>query len=99
MIGPGLRALAEKHDAIGEVRGLGVFWALDLVSDPERRTPLADAQQAKVAAACKQLGLMPFATANRIHLVPPCTTSEAEVREGLDILDRALKTGDELLGA
>lgn len=96
---PALAEIAERHACVGEVRGLGVFWALDLVSDPERRTPLADAQQAKVAAACKQLGLMPFATANRIHLVPPCTTSEAEVREGLDILDRALKTGDELLGA
>ena len=96
---PALAEIAERHPCVGEVRGLGVFWALDLVSDPERRTPLADAQQAKVAAACKQLGLMPFATANRIHLVPPCTTSEAEVREGLDILDRALKTGDELLGA
>ena len=33
MLGPGLRELAERHPVIGEVRGLGVFWALDLVTD------------------------------------------------------------------
>ena len=33
VIGPGLRDLMDKHKVIGEVRGLGVFWALDLVTD------------------------------------------------------------------
>ena len=35
VLGPGLRELAERHPVIGEVRGLGVFWALDLVSNRE----------------------------------------------------------------
>ena len=46
------------------------------------------------AAACKQRGLWPFVHFNRTHVVPPCTTTEAEVREGLAILDEALETAD-----
>src|SRR5439155_1553162 len=41
VLGPGLRELADRHPVIGEVRGLGVFWALDLVSNRETREPLA----------------------------------------------------------
>ena len=40
VIGPGLRDLAERHPSIGEVRGLGVFWALELVKDRRTREPL-----------------------------------------------------------
>ena len=43
-----------------------------------------------ILAACKRLGLLPFANYNRIHVVPPLTISAAETREGLDILDQAL---------
>ncbi|MFY9231927.1 MAG: aminotransferase class III-fold pyridoxal phosphate-dependent enzyme, partial [Candidatus Nanopelagicales bacterium] len=96
---PGLRALAEKHPVIGEVRGLGVFWALDLVTNRETREPLApyggtsDAMNALVAA-CKSRGLMPFANFNRMHVVPPCTITEDEARAGLAILDEAFSEID-----
>ena len=94
VLGPGLRALAEKYPMIGEVRGLGVFWALDLVKNRETREPLApyggtsDAMNALVAA-CKSRGLMPFVNFNRMHVVPPCTITEDEARAGLAILDEA----------
>jgi len=99
VLGPGLRALAEKHPVIGEVRGLGVFWALDLVTNRETRAPLApyggtsDAMNALVAA-CKSRGLMPFANFNRMHVVPPCTITEDEARAGLAILDEAFSEID-----
>jgi taurine--2-oxoglutarate transaminase len=87
---------------VGEVRGLGVFWALELVSDPHTREPLvpynasgADAKpMVEFAAACKQRGLWPFTHFNRTHVVPPCTSTEQEVREGLAILDEALEVAD-----
>ena len=41
VLGPGLRQLADRHPVIGEVRGLGVFWALELVADRATREPLA----------------------------------------------------------
>ncbi len=45
-------------------------------------------------AACKAAGLLPFANFNRIHVVPPCTVSESEARQGLAILDHALDIAD-----
>ncbi len=41
VLAPGLAELASRHPVIGEVRGLGVFWALDLVTDRATREPLA----------------------------------------------------------
>jgi taurine--2-oxoglutarate transaminase len=102
VIGPGLRELAERHPAVGEVRGLGVFWALELVRDRQTREPLvpfnatgADAApMTEFSAACKERGLWPFTHFNRTHVVPPCTTSAEEVRAGLAILDEALEVAD-----
>jgi taurine--2-oxoglutarate transaminase len=102
VIGPELRALAQRHPSVGEVRGLGVMWALELVRDRETREPLvpfnatgaAAAPMAEFAAACKQRGLWPFTHFNRTHVVPPCTTTPDEVREGIAVLDAALETVD-----
>jgi taurine--2-oxoglutarate transaminase len=102
VIGPGLAELAERHPSVGEVRGLGVFWALELVRDRATREPLvpynaggADAAPMnEFAAACKERGLWPFTHFNRTHVVPPCTTSADEIREGIAILDEALDVAD-----
>lgn len=94
VLGPGLRELATKHKVIGEVRGLGVFWALDLVKDRATREMLApyggtSPAMTELVAACKTRGLMPFTNFNRLHVVPPCNVSVAEAHEGLAILDEA----------
>jgi taurine--2-oxoglutarate transaminase len=99
VIGPGLLDLAARHPVIGEVRGMAVFWALDLVANRETREPLAPyggSSEAMTAllADCKARGLVPFANFNRLHVVPPCTISEAEAKEGLAILDAALSVAD-----
>ena len=99
VLGPGLRELAEKHPVIGEVRGLGVFWALDLVTNRETREPLApyggtSQAMTELVTECKKRGLMPFANFNRMHVVPPCVVTEAEAREGLEILDQAFSAID-----
>ena len=47
-------------------------------------------QLAAIVAACTRRGLLPFTNFNRIHLVPPLTTTADEVHEGLEILDQAL---------
>ena len=43
----------------------------------------------ELIGACKSRGLMPFTNYNRLHVVPPCTVSETEAKEGLAILDEA----------
>jgi len=101
-IGPGLRDLATRHPSIGEVRGLGVFWALELVRSRTTREPLvpynasgADAQpMVELANAMRERGVWPFVHFNRTHFVPPCNVSAAEVDEGIAALDAGLDVTD-----
>ncbi|MFF9503655.1 aspartate aminotransferase family protein [Streptomyces sp. NPDC014656] len=103
VLGPGLRELAERHPSVGEVRGTGVFWALDLVKNKETREPLvpynaageANAPMAAFGAAAKKNGLWPFVNMNRTHAVPACNVTDDEVKEGLAALDAALTVADE----
>jgi len=100
VLGPGLRDLAERHPVIGEVRGLGVFWALDLVTDRATKEPLApyggtSAAMTELVVECKKRGLMPFTNFNRMHVVPPCTVTDAEAKEGLAILDEVFAITDQ----
>ncbi len=102
VIGPALAEIAERHPSVGEVRGLGVFWAIELVRDPATREPLvpynaagADAApMGELAAACKERGVWPFTHFNRMHVVPPCTISDDDAREGLAAIDEALAVAD-----
>ena len=97
IIAPALHDLAEKHKVIGDIRGTGVFWGMDLVTDRATREPLApygatSPAMNEFAASCKKEGLWPFVHFNRTHVVPPCTISEAELKEGFAILDKALSS-------
>jgi taurine--2-oxoglutarate transaminase len=102
VIGPELAKLKEHHPSVGDVRGLGVFWAIELVRNRETRKPLvpynaagADAKpMLELANACKERGLWPFTHFNRMHVVPPCTVTPEEVREGLAIIDDVLSIAD-----
>ncbi|WP_433733040.1 aspartate aminotransferase family protein [Nocardia sp. CA-129566] len=99
ILGPGLRELAERHPSIGDVRGTGVFWALELVRDRRTREPLApyggtSAAISETVAAAKAAGLLLFVNFNRLHVVPPCVIGEAEAKEGLAILDQVLTIAD-----
>ena len=99
VLGPGLADLAARHRSIGEVRGLGVFWALDLVKNRATKEPLApyggtSPAMNELVAACKARGLLPFTNYHRLHVVPPCTVSDAEAKEGLATLDEALSVAD-----
>ena len=102
VIGPVLDELKDRHPAVGDVRGLGMFWAIELVRDRETREPLvpfnaagADAAPvAEVVGAAKKQGLLVFSHFNRIHVVPPLVTTEDDLRAGLAILDDALTLAD-----
>ena len=99
VLGPGLRELADRHPVIGEVRGLGVFWALELVSDRATREPLApyggtSPAMGELLSECKKRGLLPFANFNRMHVVPPCVVTDTEAKAGLAILDEVFSVID-----
>jgi len=99
VLGPGLKDLAERHPVIGDIRGLGVFWGVDLVTDRATREPLApyggtSPAMTELVVECKKRGLMPFTNFNRLHVVPPCIITESEAKEGLAILDEVLALTD-----
>ena len=74
---------------MGEVRGLGAFWAIELVRNRETREMLvpynASGPDAKpmqeLLAACKERGVWPFIHFNRLHVTPPLTTSLGRPRD------------------
>ena len=86
---PGLHALAAKYPMIGEVRGVGCFWALDLVADPVTRAPLDAATVGKLKTEMLQRGLLPFVVDNRIHVVPPLIVQPEHIETALRIYDEA----------
>ncbi|NLP84433.1 aspartate aminotransferase family protein [Microbacterium sp. CFH 90308] len=89
-IGPGLRALAEDHRLIGEVRGEGVFWAIELVTDRETREPVGADVIGRLKKELTSRGLLPFTAENRIHVVPPCVVTAGEVDQAMSIYHEAL---------
>ncbi|MEY4347653.1 MAG: hypothetical protein RIS43_72 [Actinomycetota bacterium] len=92
VLGPGLRALAERHPIIGDVRGVGAFWALDLVHDRATKRPVAPASGpapiiGELVAECRKNGLLPFVAANRIHICPPLNVTDEQITEALTKLE------------
>ena len=102
VFGPGLEELKAKHPSVGDVRGLGCFWAIELVKNRETKEMFvpfnasgADAApMVEVVTACKAAGLSPFAHFNRLHVTPPLVISDEDARLGLEIIDQALLLAD-----
>jgi taurine--2-oxoglutarate transaminase len=102
VLGPGLTKLGEAHPSVGDVRGMGFFWAVELVTDKGTREPLtpfnatgaAAAPMAAVTKAAKERGLWPFVAGNRLQIAPPLVTTEEDIRRGLEILDKVLEVAD-----
>jgi taurine--2-oxoglutarate transaminase len=98
-----LRELESKHPSIGDVRGLGCFWGIELVKNRETREPLvpfnatgkAFAPVARVAKAALERGLYLMTHWNVIIVAPPLTITRDEIDEGIGILDEALSIADE----
>jgi taurine---2-oxoglutarate transaminase len=99
----GLQHLAQRHPSIGDVRGLGCFFGLELVRDRETREPLvpfnatgeAFAPVARVMKAALERGLYLMTHWNVVMVCPPLTITREELDEGLAILDEALAIADE----
>jgi taurine--2-oxoglutarate transaminase len=98
-----LGKLAERHPSIGEVRGLGCFWGLELVRDRETREPLvpfnATGEAAvpvnRVVKAGLERGLYLMTHWNVVMVCPPLTITREELEEGVGVLDEILAIADE----
>jgi taurine---2-oxoglutarate transaminase len=102
VLGERLGELAERHPSIGDVRGRGLFYGIELVRDRETREPLvpfnatgeAFAPMAKVAKAAAQKGVYLMTHWNVIIVAPPLTITREELDEGLAVLDEVLELAD-----
>ncbi len=90
VLGPGLAELAATNPLVGEVRGLGVFWAVELVKDQATREPVDAALMGRIKAGALARGLLPFLADNRVHVVPPCVVTPDEAATGLGLLTEVL---------
>lgn len=99
VIGPRLRDLAQRHPSLGEVRGTGVMWALELVANPDTREPLApyggtSPAMQELVGFLKSERVLVYTNFNRIHVFPPCNISDEDVAHGLDVIDAGLDGTD-----
>jgi taurine--2-oxoglutarate transaminase len=98
-----LAGLAERHPSIGDVRGLGCFWGLELVKSRETREPLvpynatgeAAAPMGRLMRAAMERGLFLMTHWNVAMVCPPLTITHEELAEGIGILDDVLALADE----
>src|SRR6059036_1951621 len=98
-----LTGLAERHPSIGELRGLGCFWGLELVRNRVTREPLvpfnasgeAAAPMGRLGKAALDRGLYLMTHWNVIMICPPLTITREELDEGVAILDDVLAIADE----
>jgi len=103
-LGQKLNELKSKHPSIGEVRGIGLFWAVDLVKNQKTKAPF-NTMSEKVAGkqlvvdkvAARMMGNGVFIQAWMSHFViaPPLIITKAEIDTGVAALDEALKIADD----
>ncbi|MEM7348706.1 MAG: aminotransferase class III-fold pyridoxal phosphate-dependent enzyme [Chloroflexota bacterium] len=85
-----ITAMKDKYELIGDARGTGLFACLDLVADRSSKTPLVAEKMAKFGPAFKARGLSTNVIGNRIFIGPPLIITEAQLNEGLDIIEAVL---------
>jgi 4-aminobutyrate aminotransferase-like enzyme len=87
-----LEELQDKHEIIGDVRGMGLLQALELVEDRRTKAPAA-AQTALVMEAARENGLLVGKGGmygNVIRLSPPMNIGRSDVDQFVELLDRSL---------
>ncbi len=106
--GKKLREVCARHPSVGDVRGRGLFWAVEIVRDQKAKTPF-NTQAEKLAGKplvmdqvtgkMTQLGVACVGWASHLVIAPPLVITEAELDEGLRALDEGLQLADAALAA
>ncbi len=107
LFGAKLRQLAERHPSVGDVRGLGMFWALDLVRSRATRAPFNVPQDKaarrplvidQVTGEAMKRGVFVMGWVSHLVIAPPLIAGEAELDEAVAALDGALALADQHVG-
>ena len=95
-----LTDLGEAHPSVGEVRNIGLFGILELVKDRKTREPMApwnrsSPEMTALKNYCLDHGLYLYTHWHTVLIIPPLIMTEAQLKEGLDVLDKALEITDQ----
>ncbi len=99
----GLRDLQAEHPSIGEVRGTGLFYVMELVKNRGTREPMSEFNKPltepmkKLSAFLASKGMFAFVRWNMVFAVPPLIITEEQLQEGLSILNDALSITDQAM--
>jgi taurine---2-oxoglutarate transaminase len=100
ILGAELHKLQQKHPCVGDVRGVGLFYLLDLVKNKETREPMSGFNKppseamAKVSARLRERGMYTMVRWDWVFCAPPLCITEEELKESLEIIDDALSIAD-----
>ena len=103
-LGEKLRELKRNHPSVGDVRGKGLFWAIDLVKDRRTKEPFAtyaDKVSGKpllvdqIAAKCVADGMTVQAWVSHFIIAPPLIVTKEQIDFGVALLDKHLVLADE----
>jgi taurine--2-oxoglutarate transaminase len=107
-LGKKLHALKAKHPSIGEVRGIGLFWAVELVKNQTTKEPFNTYKDKvsgipllvdKVAGEMMKNGVFIQAWVSHFVVAPPLIITEQEIDQGVQALDSALSIADAALSS
>jgi taurine--2-oxoglutarate transaminase len=92
--------LAAKHPSVGATRSIGLFGIIELVRNRQTLEPMAplngtSPEMAALGKFFREEGLFTFVRWNYFFTNPPLCIAEDELREGIDIIDRALEITDQ----
>ncbi len=102
-----LREIGARHRSVGEVRGLGLFAAVELVRDRSTRAPFNTPEDKllgrplvvdEVLEAMAKEGVTTLGWVSHLIVAPPLVITREELDRGLDVLDRALAVADARAG-
>ncbi|MFQ5838637.1 MAG: aspartate aminotransferase family protein [Thermoplasmata archaeon] len=102
-LGKRLKELMERHPSIGDVRGLGLFWGVELVKDREKKVPFLEREDKlkgtqtavdQVVANAMKEGVYVLAMLSVLLIAPPLTVTKEQIDEGMEGLDKALVATD-----
>lgn len=94
-----LNDLGEAHPSVGDVRSIGLFGILELVKDRKTKEPMAPWNESSSAMNalrkyCLDHGLFLYTHWHTVLIIPPLIITEEQLREGFEILDKALEITD-----